>query len=146
MNRYEQEMLDVLKALNDSGAIKHCIIAGSWSMYFYKYIFEGFVPRVETTDLDLFLPNPKKAVCDKLDEKLIKLQYIKNSDYLTGKTMFLSSDGFSIEFLVTPDRTMSNIMKIPGMSIVAEALPKMAPAGWNYIYFHRKKKPFQFHR
>ena len=47
--------------------------------------------------------------------------------------MFLSSEGFSIEFLTIPDRTMSHTIDIKGMGVVAEALPKMAPAGWDYI-------------
>ena len=66
MKNYENEMIKVLHALNDSGALPYVIISGSWSMYFYKKIFEGFTPRVETTDLDLFLPNPKKAKSEKL--------------------------------------------------------------------------------
>ena len=133
MKNYENEMIKVLHALNDSGALPYVIISGSWSMYFYKKIFEGFIPRVETTDLDLFLPNPKKAKSEKLGEHLKAISYIKNNDYITGKTMFLSDNGFSIEFLTIPNRTMSNTLEIPGMLVVAEALPKMAPAGWNYI-------------
>ena len=133
MKSYEEEMINVLEALNQSSALPYVVISGSWSMYFYKLIFEDFIPRVETTDLDLFLPTPKKAKSDNLVSNLRKISYIKKSDYLTGKTMFLSENGFSIEFLTTPDRTMSPTLEISGMSIVAEALPKMAPAGWNYI-------------
>ena len=133
MKSYEEEMINVLKALNQSNALPYVVISGSWSMYFYKLIFEGFIPRVETTDLDLFLPTPKKAKSENLANNLRSISYIKKNDYLTGKTMFLSEGGFSIEFLTIPDRTMSSTLEIPGMAIVAEALPKMAPAGWNYI-------------
>lgn len=52
---------------------------------------------------------------------------------MTGKTTFVSKSGFEIEFLTIPDRSMSSTLRIPGMSVTAEALPKMAPAGWNYI-------------
>lgn len=133
MKNYEEEMIKVLHVLEESGALPHCVISGSWAMYFYKKIFDNFVPRVETTDLDIYLPNPKKASGNNIAEKLRSMSYIKNSDYLSGKTMFLSKDGFSIEFLTIPDRNMSNTIKVPGLSIVAEALPKMAPAGWNYL-------------
>ena len=133
MKSYEQEMIKVLHAFDDSGALPFVVVSGSWSMFFYRQLFENFVPRVETTDLDLFLPNPKKAKADRIGEKLKAISYIKNSDYLTGKTMFLSDEGFSIEFLTIPDRTMKNTIEIPGMLVVAEALPKMAPAGWNYV-------------
>ena len=54
MPEYENEMRSVMRALNDAGALPHCIVTGLWAMYFYKSIFEGFEPRVETTDLDMF--------------------------------------------------------------------------------------------
>lgn len=133
MKNYENAMINVLKALDESGSLPYVIISGSWSMYFYTLIFEGFVPRVETTDLDLYLPEPKKATGNNLAGNLLKYSYVKNNDYLTGKTMFLSDEGFSIEFLTIPDRTMTNTIKVPGMNVIAEALPKMAPAGWNYV-------------
>ena len=60
MKSYEQEMINVLKVLNDASALEHVIVSGSWAMFFYTFIFEGFNARVETTDLDFYLPNPKK--------------------------------------------------------------------------------------
>ena len=133
MKKYEEEMIKVLHALDDAKALSSCVIAGSWAMYFYEKVFEDFVARVETTDLDIFLPNAKGASGNNLPEKLRSIQYIIHTDYLSGKTVFVSSDGFNIEFLSTPDRTMSNTIKVNGLSVVAEALPLMAPAGWNYI-------------
>lgn len=133
MPEYEDEMRAVLKALNEAGALPHCIVTGSWAMYFYKSIFEGFQPRVETTDLDMYLPNPKSASAENLPTCLRKLSYIRSDDTLTGKTTFLSSNGFEIEFLTIPDRTMSPVLRVTGMSIGAEALPKMAPIGWNCV-------------
>lgn len=105
----------------------------SLPMHFYRYIFDIFIPRVETTDLDMFLPNPKTAKANGLPAKLRELSYARSDDPLTGKTVFVSAKGFEIEFLTTPDRTMSPTLKIPGFSLGAEALPKMAPIGWNYI-------------
>lgn len=133
MPEYELEMHAVMKALNASGALPHCIVTGSWAMYFYKSIFEDFHPRVETTDLDMYLPNPKSATAENLPIRLRELSYIRSEDALTGKTTFLSSSGFEIEFLTVPDRTMSPVVRVRGMSVGAEALPKMAPIGWNYI-------------
>lgn len=133
MPEYELEMHAVMKALNSSGALPHCIVTGSWAMYFYKSIFEDFHPRVETTDLDMYLPNPKSATAENLPVRLRELSYIRSDDALTGKTTFLSSSGFEIEFLTVPDRTMSPVVRVRGMSVGAEALPKMAPIGWNYI-------------
>lgn len=133
MPEYELEMREVIKALDEAGALPYCIVTGSWAMFFYKSIFEDFHPRVETTDLDMYLPNPKSARAKNLPTRLRELSYIRSDDTLTGKTTFLSSNGFEIEFLTLPDRTMSPVIRIPGMSIGAEALPKMAPIGWNYV-------------
>ena len=133
MLEYEFEMRAVMRVLNASGALPHCIVTGSWAMYFYKTIFEDFHPRVETTDLDMYLPNPKSATAENLPLRLRELSYIRSDDALTGKTTFLSSNGFEIEFLTVPDRTMSPVIRVRGMSIGAEALPKMAPIGWNFV-------------
>ena len=133
MPEYESEMRAVMMALNDSNALPHCVVTGSWAMYFYRFIFEDFHPRVETTDLDMYLPNPKSAMAENLPTRLRDISYVRSDDTLTGKTTFLSSNGFEIEFLTVPDRTMSPVLRVPGMSIGAEALPKMAPIGWNYV-------------
>ena len=133
MPEYENEMRAVIKALNEANALQHCVVTGSWAMYFYRFIFEDFHPRVETTDLDMYLPNPKSATAENLPTRLRDISYIRSDDTLTGKTTFLSSNGFEIEFLTVPDRTMSPVLRVPGMSIGAEALPKMAPIGWNYV-------------
>lgn len=42
MPEYELEMHAVMKALNASGALPHCIVTGSWVMHLYNSIFEGF--------------------------------------------------------------------------------------------------------
>ena len=134
MYKYEDDVVNILKAFEKAGALEYIVVAGSWAMYFYRLIFDGFVPRVETTDLDLFLPNPKKAKSKNLSSLLVNCKYVKNTDYLTGITRFILQDAnFNIEFLTTPDRTLSNALVISGFDVVAEALPKMAPAGWNYI-------------
>ena len=58
MAAYEKELIEVLRALDGSGALKHCIVSGSWVMWFYQRVFLDFTPRIETSDLDLYLPNP----------------------------------------------------------------------------------------
>lgn len=134
MKSYELEMITVLKAFNEAGALNDVIVSGSWAMYFYEYIFDNFIPRVETTDLDFYLPNPKRTSGNNLSKKLSSYSYQRHNDYITGKTTFLSLEsGFSIEFLSLPDRNMTPTINVKGLDIVAEALPKMAPAGWNFI-------------
>ena len=133
MVRFENKMLDIIEALHKSGLLKDCIISGSWSMFFYKEIFEGFIPPIATTDFDIFLPNVSRIKEGNINKLLIDLDYLRDDDSLTGKTRYFSKDGFEIEFLTVPDRTMSNVIKIHSIGIGAEALPKMKVAEWNYI-------------
>ena len=60
MVRFENRMLDIIEALHKSNLLNNCIISGSWAMFFYKEIFEGFIPQIATTDFDIFLPSVSK--------------------------------------------------------------------------------------
>ena len=133
MIEFENKMLDIIDALHRSGLLKDCIISGSWAMFFYKEIFEDFVPPIATTDFDIFLPSVSKIKANNINKLLIDLDYLRDDDSLTGKTKYFSKDGFEIEFLTVPDRTLEHVIKIPAIGIGAEALPKMKIATWNYI-------------
>lgn len=133
MVKYENKMIDIIGALDKSGLLKNCIISGSWAMFFYKEIFEGFVPPIATTDFDIFLPSVSKIREGNINKLLIDLDYIRDDDSFTGKTKYYSKDGFEIEFLTLPNRTMDQVIKIHSIGIGAEALPKMKIATWNYI-------------
>lgn len=133
MVKFESKMLDIIEALHKSGLLKNCIISGSWAMFFYKEIFEGFFPPIATTDFDIFLPSVSKIKEGNINKLLIDLDYLRDDDYLTGKTKYYSKDGFEIEFLTVPNRTLEHVIKIPSIGIGAEALPKMKIAEWNYI-------------
>lgn len=133
MAKYENKMLEIIDALNKSGLLKNCIISGSWAMFFYKEIFEEFIPPIATTDFDIFLPSVSKIKESNINKLLIDLDYLRDDDCLTGKTKYFSKDGFEIEFLTVPDRSMNNVIIIHSIGIGAEALPKMKVAEWNYI-------------
>ena len=133
MANFEDKMLDIIDALDKSGLLKNCIISGSWAMFFYKELFEGFLPPIATTDFDIFLPKVSKIKEGNINKLLIDLDYLRDDDYFTGKTKYYSKDGFEIEFLTVPDKTMNNVINIPSIGIGAEALPKMKVAEWNYI-------------
>ena len=133
MTRFEDKMLDIIDALHKSGLLRNCIISGSWAMFFFKEIFEDFIPPIATTDFDIFLPNVSKIKDGNINRLLIDLDYLRDDDFLTGKTKYYSKDGFEIEFLTVPNRTMEHVIKIPSIGIGAEALPKMKVAEWNYI-------------
>ena len=131
MTRFEDKMLDIIDALHKSGLLRNCIISGSWAMFFFKEIFEDFIPPIATTDFDIFLPNVSKIKDGNINRLLIDLDYLRDDDFLTGKTKYYSKDGFEIEFLTVPNRTMEHVIKIPSIGIGAEALPKMKVAEWN---------------
>lgn len=133
MIKYENKMLDIIAALHKSGLLKNCIISGSWAMFFYKEVFEGFLPPIATTDFDIFLPSVSKIKESNINKLLIDLDYLRDDDSLTGKTKYYSKDGFEIEFLTVPDKSMNSVIKIRSIGIGAEALPKMKVAEWNYI-------------
>lgn len=133
MVKFENKMIEIIDALEKSGLLKNCIISGSWAMFFYKEVFEGFVPPIATTDFDIFLPSVSKIKETNINKLLIDLDYLRDDDSYTGKTKYFSKDGFEIEFLTIPDRTMEHVIRIPAIGIGAEALPKMKVAAWNYI-------------
>ncbi len=133
MAKYEDKMLDIIDALDKSGLLKNCIISGSWAMFFYKEVFEDFIPPIATTDFDIFLPKVSIIKENNINKLLIDLDYLRDDDSFTGKTKYFSKDGFEIEFLTIPDRTMEHVIRIPAIGIGAEALPKMKVAAWNYI-------------
>lgn len=102
-------------------------------MYFYKEIFEDFIPPIATTDFDIFLPKISSIKDGDINSLLIDMEYLRDDDYLSGKTKYFSKDGFEIEFLTLPDKTMEKVIRIKTIGIGAEALPKMKIITWNYI-------------
>ena len=133
MIKFESEIKIILSKLHKSGLLSNCIISGSWAMYFYNKIFEGFVPPIATTDFDIFLPNISKIKPSNISELFLDINYLRHDDYLSGKTHYLSKNGFEIEFLTLPNRTMNGVIKVKALNIGAEALPKLLPIVWNYI-------------
>ena len=89
MAKYENKMLDIIEALHKSGLLKNCIVSGSWVMFFYKEIFEGFIPPIATTDFDIFLPNVSKIKEGDINKLLIDLDYVRDDDRPHGQNKIL---------------------------------------------------------
>lgn len=98
MIEFENKMLDIIDALHRSGLLKDCIISGSWAMFFYKEIFEDFVPPIATTDFDIFLPSVSKIKANNINKLLIDLDYLRDDDSLTGKTKYFSKEVLKLSF------------------------------------------------
>ena len=123
----------ILEAFNESKLLSKCIICGSWSMYFYQYIFSGFIPPIATTDIDIFLPDIKHMPCSKLDFLFKKRNYYRNDDLLSGKTIFFSKNGFEIEFLTSSRRDYKDVIYIKELGVGVETLTKLDILKTNYI-------------
>ena len=91
MVKFEEKMLEIIGALDESNLLKDCIISGSWAMFFYKEIFEGFIPPIATTDFNIFLPSVSKIKSGNINKLLIDLDYLRDDDSLTGKTKYFSN-------------------------------------------------------
>ena len=98
MVRFENKMLDIIDALHKSGLLRNCIISGSWAMFFYKEIFEGFLPPIATTDFDIFLPIVSKIKESNINKLLIDLDYLRDDDSLTGKTNIILKMDLKLNF------------------------------------------------
>ncbi len=131
MNKHLKE---ILTSLNECNILNDIILIGSWSLFFYKYIFIDFKPTLKTTDIDFYVPNAKK-IKEKhnLTQSLRELNYEMINDQLTNKTKYISYDGFEIEFLTNLNRGGLSCVKLGNTGIYAESLPYVEIFSGNYI-------------
>lgn len=117
--------LEVLKRLNKAGILKHIILIGSWSIYFYKEYFKSksYSTYIRTRDIDFLIPIPfklkKKVDVFKLVEDIGFLEDFKGSQgYIK-----LEHPDLTIEFLVPErGRGCNGPYPVPQLKINAQAL------------------------
>ena len=58
MSSLDDEILKVLKALNQQDALKHLVVIGGWVTLFYRDYFKdpNYHPVIRTTDIDFLVP------------------------------------------------------------------------------------------
>lgn len=98
------------------------ILIGSWCLVFYRLIFEDFHPLVRTTDIDFYVPNPKRIDPGDVASSLKKLNYDHVRDSLTDKSTFISPTGFEIEFLTNLTKEGVSSVRLGFSQIYAESL------------------------
>lgn len=94
--------LEILNRLNDAGVLKHVILIGSWSIYFYKYYFKSkdYSTFIRTKDIDFLVPLPAKFALEANIFELVKdLGFIESHRSSKGYIVLEHPD-LSIEFLV----------------------------------------------
>ncbi|MBO4737575.1 MAG: hypothetical protein J5627_03985 [Bacilli bacterium] len=129
----KNKLNEIVQAFADAGFIDDVVLIGSWCLDFYTDIFEGFIPSVRTTDIDFYVPDSKKANASSLSEKLRMINYDHFQDSMTGKSRFVSPEGFEIEFLAKLNRNGLSCVRIGSSGIFAELLSYVDIYGSNYI-------------
>ena len=114
--------------------MNNIIIIGSWCLFFYRYIFESFHPLLRTTDIDFYIPNihsirEKHSVISSMK----KVNYDIVYDVMTRKSVFISPDGFELEFLTNQNRNSLACVRVGNTGIYAESVPYLGIFSASYI-------------
>jgi len=115
----------ILRLLEKEGVLKHLIIIGSWSLYFYKFYYNKKQPIVSlrTRDVDFLLPDPKLITKEiDLPELLKDLGFVIDYRGNQGFIRLVHPSVF-IEFLV-PERGkgFDKAFPLPQLGLNAQAL------------------------
>ena len=130
----EKHLKEVLSVLQKEGILDNVILIGSWCLLFYKYVFDNFEPTIRTTDIDFYVPDSKKIKARNGVIKSFKdINYDIIYDSITHKSMFISPDGFELEFLTKLNRENLACIRLGNTGIFAESLPYVDIFTGNYI-------------
>lgn len=116
--------LEVLRRFDRAGILKHLIVIGSWSIYFYKYYFNSqeYSTLIRTMDIDFLIPAPNR-----LDKNihifglLEDLGFIEEYNGSQGYTK-ISHPDLTVEFLV-PERGSGHDKPYPVSRLSINAIP-----------------------
>ena len=134
MHENETKLKEIFEVLNKEGFLSNLIIIGSWCLLFYKNIFDNFNPTIRTTDIDFYVPNTK-TIKERYNiiRSLKNINYDHINDILTNKTIFISPDGFELEFLTKLNRSGLSCVRIGKTSIYAESMPYLDLFNFHYM-------------
>lgn len=130
----EQKLQEVLETLDKEGILNNVILIGSWSLLFYKRMFESFEPDLRTRDIDLYVPNSKK-IKDKFNivESFRIINFDMFHDCLTNRSYFSTPDGFEVEFITGLTRDNLPSVKLGNTPIYAESISYVDIFKGNYV-------------
>lgn len=134
MNENEKQLNEILHILDDEGVLPNLVLIGSWSLLFYKHLFDNFIPSVRTTDVDFYVPDVKRIKAKSgLINSFKELNYDIINDTLTHKSTFISPDGFELEFLTKLTRQQLSCVKLGNTDIYAESIPFLDFFQFGYV-------------
>ncbi len=100
MRSLDDEILKVLKALDQEDALKHLVVIGSWATLFYQDYFKdpNYHPVIRTTDIDFLVPKkPPRNLSLDLSKMLKGLGFMEEFSH-DGWVTFEKPD-LHVEFL-----------------------------------------------
>lgn len=117
--------IKVLRKFDQAGILSHIVLAGSWSVYFYRYYFnsESYISAIRTRDIDFVVPIPFNI---KNKTNVVSLLEPLNFDVEfsgTNGLMKLHNPELTVEFLVPElGRGSEKPYKLPDLGINAVQL------------------------
>lgn len=107
MEKQHKLVVEILRRFSNSGILKHVLLIGSWSAFFYQDYFQGilYAPVLRTRDIDFLVPT--------------RVHFPKEVDLGT----LLADLGFEVEFSAP-----SGLMKLESDELILEFLaPEVGP-------------------
>lgn len=128
MSTLDNEIFKLIKALDDTGALKHLVLIGSWATLLYKDYFKNpdYHPAIRTTDIDFLLPKkPPQQLKINLPEIFGSMGFIE--EFTTDGWVTFHKPELHIEFLCPRVGPKSDEpVKVPQMNITARPLRFMS--------------------
>lgn len=118
-------VLDVLRTLDRSGALRHLVIIGSWSLPIYQHYFNEFnqIPIMRSMDLD-FLLSDRPQISRRIDvAEILEGMGFTLTHSVQGEFEKFMHPELEVEFLTQElGRGSSGAKKIDSMNISAQPL------------------------
>lgn len=125
----QQDVLRLLKLLDENGVLPHVIIAGSWAEYVYAQanVLPGFSLSLRTVDIDFLVKNMRRPATpiSILEFTNNKNGYLVKHDILLGTTKIVTPGGMEVEFLINQLGSGAEPVLKTNLGVNAQALRHM---------------------
>ena len=126
MFEFEEEFLSILSNLNESNALKHLILVGSWVLLVYREHYDIGNIQFTTSDIDFSIYRPRdssRLSNPSIHSTLTKLGYMPHFSITDNAEKYIPAMGttgknLSVEFLCDFGRHINGPFKVKGLGIV----------------------------